>query len=126
MSSAQEQLLEIQRGTVEITPEADFLKKLETSIEKNKPLKIKFGADPSRPDIHLGHSVVLQKLKVLQDFGHEIYFIIGDFTARIGDPPALCVLLWFPQFPWQVSWRPVAPFNRYGWMGSGARNTSRC
>lgn len=86
MPSAQEQLLEIKRGTVEITPEADFLKKLENSVEKNKPLKIKFGADPSRPDIHLGHSVVLQKLKVLQGFGHEIYFIIGDFTARIGDP----------------------------------------
>lgn len=86
MPSAQEQLIEIKRGTVEITPEADFLKKLEISVKKNKPLKIKFGADPSRPDIHLGHSVVLQKLKVLQDFGHEIYFIIGDFTARIGDP----------------------------------------
>lgn len=86
MLSAKEQLLEIKRGTVEITPETDFLKKLESSVEKNKPLVIKFGADPSRPDLHLGHSVVLQKLKILQDFGHEINFIIGDFTARIGDP----------------------------------------
>ena len=86
MLSAKEQFVEIKRGTVEITPESEFLKKLEKSVEKNKPLKIKFGADPSRPDIHLGHSVVLQKLKLLQDCGHEIYFIIGDFTARIGDP----------------------------------------
>lgn len=86
MLSAKEQLEEIKRGTIEITPENDFLKKLEESVEKNKPLKIKFGADPSRPDIHLGHSVVIQKLKLLQDLGHDIYFIIGDFTARIGDP----------------------------------------
>jgi tyrosyl-tRNA synthetase len=84
--SAEEQMQEIKRGTVEITPENEFFEKLKKSYETDTPLKIKFGADPSRPDIHLGHTVVLQKLKLLQDFGHEIYFLIGDFTARIGDP----------------------------------------
>lgn len=82
----EDQLKEIKRGVVDLLPEDEFKKKLEDSYEKDKPLKIKFGADPSRPDIHLGHTVVLQKLKLLQDFGHEIYFLIGDFTARIGDP----------------------------------------
>ncbi|MCT4643156.1 MAG: tyrosine--tRNA ligase [Bacteriovoracaceae bacterium] len=86
MLSAKEQLEEIKRGTVDIIPENELLKKLEKSVNENKPLKIKFGADPSRPDIHLGHTVVLQKLRLLQDLGHEIYFLIGDFTARIGDP----------------------------------------
>lgn len=84
--SAEDQLKEIKRGTVEITPEAELLEKLKKSYDEDKPLTIKFGADPSRPDIHLGHTVVIQKLKLLQDFGHEINFLIGDFTARIGDP----------------------------------------
>jgi tyrosyl-tRNA synthetase len=84
--SAADQMLEIKRGVVDLIPEAELLKKLEKSFEKDKPLRIKFGADPSRPDIHLGHTVVLEKLRVLQDFGHEIYFLIGDFTAKIGDP----------------------------------------
>lgn len=82
----EEQLAEIKRGTVEIIPEEEFFEKLKNSYEEDRPLKVKFGADPSRPDIHLGHTVVLQKLRLLQDFGHEIYFLIGDFTARIGDP----------------------------------------
>ena len=82
----EEQLKEIKRGCFEIIPEEELLKKLKKSYEKQKPLVIKFGADPSRPDIHLGHTVVLQKLKLLQDFGHEIYFLIGDYTAQIGDP----------------------------------------
>lgn len=84
--SPQEQLTEIKRGVFEILPEEELLKKLTKSYEKQKPLIVKFGADPSRPDIHLGHTVVLQKLKLLQDFGHEIYFLIGDYTAQIGDP----------------------------------------
>ena len=84
--SPEEQLQELKRGCHEILPEEEFLKKLKKSFEKQKPLKVKFGADPSRPDIHLGHTVVLQKLKLLQDFGHEIYFLIGDYTAQIGDP----------------------------------------
>jgi len=82
----EEQLKELKRGCFEIIPEEELLKKLKKSYEKQKPLVIKFGADPSRPDIHLGHTVVLQKLKLLQDFGHEIFFLIGDYTAQIGDP----------------------------------------
>lgn len=82
----EEQLRELKRGAFEILPEEELLKKLKKSFEKQKPLVIKFGADPSRPDIHLGHTVVLQKLRLLQDFGHEIYFLIGDYTAQIGDP----------------------------------------
>lgn len=82
----EEQLKELKRGSFEIIPEEELLKKLKKSYDKQKPLVIKFGADPSRPDIHLGHTVVLQKLKLLQDFGHEIYFLIGDYTAQIGDP----------------------------------------
>ena len=82
----EEQLKEIKRGTVDIIPEEELLEKLKKSYDNDEPLKIKFGADPSRPDIHLGHTVIIQKLKLLQDFGHDIYFLIGDFTARIGDP----------------------------------------
>lgn len=84
--SPEDQLRELKRGAFEIIPEEELLKKLKKSYEKQKPLIIKLGADPSRPDIHLGHTVVLQKLKLLQDFGHEIYFLIGDYTAQIGDP----------------------------------------
>ena len=82
----EDQLLELKRGAADIVPESELLEKLKKSYETDTPLRIKFGADPSRPDIHLGHSVVIQKLKLLQDFGHDIYFLIGDFTARIGDP----------------------------------------
>jgi tyrosyl-tRNA synthetase len=81
-----EQLKELKRGAVEIVPEDELLKKLEHSYQTGKPLIVKFGADPSRPDIHLGHTVVMNKLKLLQDFGHEVNFLIGDFTAQIGDP----------------------------------------
>ena len=84
--SPEDQLKELKRGTFDILPEEELLKKLKKSFDKQKPLIIKFGADPSRPDIHLGHTVVLQKLRLLQDFGHEIYFLIGDYTAQIGDP----------------------------------------
>lgn len=82
----EQQLAELKRGSFEIIPEEEMLKKLKKSYETQKPLKIKLGADPSRPDIHLGHTVVLQKLRLLQDYGHEIYFLIGDYTAQIGDP----------------------------------------
>lgn len=81
-----EQLERIKFGAVDFITEVDFLKKLKKSYEKNQPLKIKFGADPNRPDIHLGHTVVINKLKTLQDLGHHIQFLIGDFTALIGDP----------------------------------------
>jgi len=82
MKNISEQLKVIKRGIVELIPEDEFVKKL----KKGKPLKIKWGADPSAPDIHLGHTVVLNKLRQLQDLGHRIIFLIGDFTAMIGDP----------------------------------------
>ena len=82
----EEQLEIIKFGAVDFISEGDFTKKLKKSFEKKKPLKIKLGADPNRPDIHLGHTVVINKLKVLQDLGHHVQFLIGDFTALIGDP----------------------------------------
>src|SRR5699024_9171934 len=81
-----EQLEIIRRGTVEIVPEDELVEKLQHSIETNTPLKIKLGCDPTRPDLHLGHSVILRKLRQFQDLGHEAILIIGDFTALIGDP----------------------------------------
>lgn len=81
-----EQLEVIRRGTVEIVPGDELVKKLKKSKEENKPLKIKLGCDPTRPDLHLGHSVILRKLRQFQDLGHEAILIIGDFTALIGDP----------------------------------------
>jgi len=86
MRSLEEQLKIIKRGTLDIINEEELVKKLEKSIAENRPLKIKLGLDPSAPDIHLGHTVVLRKLKQLQDLGHEIIIIIGDFTGKIGDP----------------------------------------
>ena len=81
-----EQMDVIKRGTSEIIPEEELLKKLERSIKTKKPLNIKLGCDPSRPDLHLGHSVVLRKLRQFQDLGHTAILIIGDFTGMIGDP----------------------------------------
>lgn len=76
----------LKRGTVEIISEDELRKKLEQSIKVKKPLKIKAGFDPTAPDIHLGHSVLLRKLRQFQELGHEVYFLIGDFTGQIGDP----------------------------------------
>ena len=78
---AEEQLALIQRGTHEIISEEDLLKKL----KENRPLKIKAGFDPTAPDLHLGHTVLINKLKTFQDLGHEVTFLIGDYTAMIGD-----------------------------------------
>jgi len=83
---AQEQLAAIKKGTAEIIPEENLLLQLKNSINSKKPLKIKFGADPSRPDLHLGHTVPIEKLKTFQELGHKVLFLIGDFTAQIGDP----------------------------------------
>ena len=77
-----ETLAIIQRGTDEILP----LEELKKKLKKNKPLRIKLGMDPTAPDLHLGHTVVINKMKQLQDLGHEIIFLIGDFTGMIGDP----------------------------------------
>lgn len=81
-----EQLAQYKLGTVDFISEADLQKKLEKSAKDKKPLSIKFGADPTRPDLHLGHTVPLNKLRQFQKFGHKIQFLIGDFTALIGDP----------------------------------------
>lgn len=80
------QLEIIRRGVVEIVPENELVEKLKKSIDNDKPLTIKLGLDPTAPDIHLGHTVVLQKLRQFQDLGHQVIIILGDFTARIGDP----------------------------------------
>ncbi|HAV43530.1 TPA: tyrosine--tRNA ligase [bacterium] len=76
----------LRRGAVEIIQEEELIAKLSRSKQEERPLRIKFGADPTAPDIHLGHTVLLRKLRQFQDLGHEVHFIIGDFTARIGDP----------------------------------------
>ncbi len=76
----------IKRGTVEIIDEDELKEKLRESIKTEKPLKVKAGFDPTAPDLHLGHTVLIQKLKHFQDLGHEVYFLIGDFTGMIGDP----------------------------------------
>lgn len=80
------QMETIKRGVVEIIPENELIDKLHRSIKEKRPLRIKLGLDPTAPDIHLGHTVVLNKLRQFQDLGHEVHLIIGDFTARIGDP----------------------------------------
>src|SRR4051794_9823943 len=81
-----EQLEFLRKGTVEIIREEDLRAKLEKSAKTGKPLRIKLGADPTAPDIHLGHTVVIRKLKAFQELGHDVIFLIGDFTGLIGDP----------------------------------------
>ena len=80
------QLARIKRGCVEIISEGELQEKLILSLKNNSPLKIKAGFDPTSSDIHLGHTVLLRKLRHFQDLGHSVYLLIGDFTARIGDP----------------------------------------
>ncbi|SCI73259.1 Tyrosine--tRNA ligase [uncultured Clostridium sp.] len=86
MKDIQEQIRIISKGVDEIIGLEDLKNKLELSQKENKPLTIKLGLDPSAPDIHLGHTVVLRKMKQLQDLGHKVVIIIGDFTGKIGDP----------------------------------------
>jgi tyrosyl-tRNA synthetase len=81
-----EQLAYLRKGTVEVIPEEDLRAKLEKSARKGVPLRIKLGADPTAPDIHLGHTVVIRKLRAFQELGHTVVFLIGDFTGMIGDP----------------------------------------
>src|SRR5256886_4202870 len=81
-----EQLASLKKGIAEIVPEADLTAKLEKSQKTGKPLRVYLGVDPTAPDIHLGHTVVLRKLKHFQDLGHTTIFLIGDFSAMIGDP----------------------------------------
>lgn len=81
-TSIEDQLKELKRGVVDIFSEADLIEKL----KQNRPLNIKLGADPTAPDIHFGHTVVLNKLRQFQQFGHKVTFLIGDFTGMVGDP----------------------------------------
>src|SRR5256714_10287245 len=80
------QVAALLRGTVDIVPEGGLAAKLAEAERDGRPLRVKLGLDPSAPDLHLGHSVVLRKLRTFQDLGHEAHLIIGDFTAMIGDP----------------------------------------
>lgn len=86
LADLERQLAEIRRGVAEIVPETELVEKLKKAIATGKPLRVKLGLDPTAPDIHLGHTVVLNKLRTFQDLGHEVIIIIGDFTGRIGDP----------------------------------------
>jgi tyrosyl-tRNA synthetase len=85
-ATPKEQLEQLRRSCVDFISSEELLIKLEQSYKEKKPLKIKFGADPTRPDLHIGHTVVLNKIRQFQNFGHQVEFLIGDFTAMIGDP----------------------------------------
>ena len=86
MIPVQEQMEILSRGAIEILPAGDLEKKLTAAVAEDRPLRIKFGADPSAPDLHLGHAVVIRKLADFQRLGHQVIFLIGDFTGMIGDP----------------------------------------
>src|SRR4029077_12691420 len=81
-----EQLAYLKKGATEVIREEELKTKLEKSLKTGKPLRVKLGMDPTAPDLHLGHTVVLRKLKHFQDLGHTAIFLIGDFTGMIGDP----------------------------------------
>lgn len=82
----EEQMRELTRGVVDLVSEKDLVARLEESRAANRPLRIKAGFDPTRPDLHLGHTVLMEKMRQFQALGHEVYFVVGDFTAAIGDP----------------------------------------
>jgi len=86
MRDVAEQLSILKRGVEQIVPEPEFLKKLERSIRENRPLRVKYGIDPTGIDVHLGHTVPLRKLRQFQDLGHTAAIIIGNYTALVGDP----------------------------------------
>jgi len=130
--SIDKQLEVIRRGTVEIVPEEELIKKLKKSQQEDRPLKIKLGCDPTRPDLHLGHSVILRKLRQFQDLGHEVILIIGGFTAMIGDPsgqsetrPALTLQevnenaeTYLDQAGKILDLEKTTVVNNYDWLGS--------
>src|SRR6188472_4036096 len=82
MLTAEEQLAELKRGAAEILLESELL----TKLRRGQPLRVKAGFDPTAPDLHIGHTVLINKLRQLQDLGHDVVFLIGDFTGMIGDP----------------------------------------
>lgn len=85
-ASVKEHLAVLTRGAVEVIPRPELEKKIERSVRTGKPLVVKCGFDPTAPDLHLGHTVILQKMRQFQQFGHDVVFLIGDFTGMIGDP----------------------------------------
>ncbi len=85
-ASAAEQISLLEKGADRIEPRPELRQKVERSVASGEPLRVKVGFDPSAPDLHLGHTVVMRKMKHFQDFGHEVWFVIGDFTGMIGDP----------------------------------------
>lgn len=84
--SVDEQMDAIRHGALEIVPEEELAEKLEKSREEGRPLVVKQGFDPTRPDLHIGHAVSIRKLKTFQELGHQVVFVVGDYTARVGDP----------------------------------------
>ena len=86
MKSVAEQLDVIRRGAEQIVPETDLVRKLERSVRTGKPLRVKYGIDPTGIDVHLGHTVPLRKLRLFQELGHQAVLIIGNYTALVGDP----------------------------------------
>ncbi len=86
MKSVEEQFAYLKKGCVEIIQESELKAKLERAVKENKPLRVKAGFDPTAPDIHVGHTVLIRKMKHFQDLGHDVIFLIGDFTGLIGDP----------------------------------------
>ena len=81
-----EQISLLKKGTVDLIREEDLKGKLERAAKTGRPLRVKLGLDPTAPDIHLGHTVVIRKLRAFQELGHTVIFLIGDFTGTIGDP----------------------------------------
>src|SRR6185437_11909515 len=86
MTETDKQLQLIARGTVEIISPKELEEKLATALKERRPLRIKAGFDPTAPDLHLGHTVLIHKLRHFQELGHHVIFLIGDFTGMIGDP----------------------------------------
>ena len=86
MSELNRQMDLILRGAVEVIQQSELEAKLTRSLKEDRPLRVKAGFDPTAPDLHLGHTVLIHKLKHFQDLGHEVIFLIGDFTGMIGDP----------------------------------------
>src|SRR5229473_2948113 len=85
-SPVEEQLAYIKKGAAEIIHERELRERLENSLKTGKPMRVKAGFDPTAPDLHVGHTVLIRKLKHFQDLGHTVIFLIGDFTGMIGDP----------------------------------------
>src|SRR5438128_12207632 len=85
-ATPEEQLKEVTRGAVDVHTREDLLRKLQNSYDKQVPLRIKMGFDPTAPDLHLGHTVPLERMRRFQELGHTVIFLIGDFTGMIGDP----------------------------------------